>query len=119
MSLNRKMHQRVARRAARVRAKIVGTEIKPRVSVFRSLNNIYAQVIDDQKSLTMASFSSLQLEKTVVGKKSEKAFSVGKELAKIAVEKGIKKIVFDRGSFLYHGRVKALADGLREGGLLF
>ncbi|EKE05167.1 MAG: 50S ribosomal protein L18P [uncultured bacterium] len=88
----------------------------PRVSVFRSLKYIYAQVIDDINSTTLVSCSSLEL-KNLKGDKKAIANAVGKELAKRAQEKGITTAVFDRGSFLYHGRVKALAEGLREGGL--
>jgi large subunit ribosomal protein L18 len=88
----------------------------PRVAVFRSLSEIYAQLIDDNEGKTLASASSLTLKKAS-GDKKEVAFSVGKELARKALEKGVQQACFDRGRFLYHGRVKSLADGLREGGL--
>lgn len=103
------------RRVMRVR----GSEQRghmPRVSVFRSLNGMYAQLIDDNEGTTLASASSVTL-KNVSGDKKEVAFKVGKELARKAIEKGIDTAFFDRGRFLYHGRVKSLADGLREGGL--
>lgn len=117
MSIARKIKQRATRRALRVRNHIrQSIEPKPRVSVFRSLNHIYAQVIDDVAGKTLVSCSSLELDK-LKGDKKAKAHSVGVELAKRAKEKGIADAVFDRGSFLYHGRIKALADGLREGGL--
>lgn len=114
MSLRRKIAQSSRRRAARVRSKVVNTGL-PRVSVFRSLQHIYAQVIDDQVQKTLVSCSSLELE--LAGDKKQKAHAVGVELAKRALDKKIEAAVFDRGRFLYHGRVKALADGLREGGL--
>lgn len=114
MSLKRKFAQRKQRRTMRTRSKLVNTGL-PRVSVFRSLQHIYAQVIDDQAQTTLVSCSSLELE--LKGDKKEKAHAVGIELAKRALGKKIEAAVFDRGSFLYHGRVKALAEGLREGGL--
>lgn len=93
----------------------------PRLSVFRSNRYVYAQIIDDNKGVTLAAFSGKKIGKEdLKGKtKVQIAQMVGKELAKIAIKKGIKKVVFDRGEFLYHGRVKALADGAREGGLIF
>lgn len=114
MSLESKSKARCKRRVMRVRSKLSNS--LPRVSVFRSLNHIYAQVIDDQAQATLLSCSSLELDK-LSGDKKAIAFGVGKELAKRAQAKGIQAAVFDRGGFLYHGRVKALADGLREGGL--
>ena len=114
MSVLRKLKSRARKRALRVRNKFK-TGL-PRVSVFRSLNNIYVQIIDDSTHSTLTSCSSLEL-KDVKGDKSAVANAVGKELAKRATEKGIAVAVFDRGRFLYHGRVKALAEGLREGGL--
>lgn len=114
MSLIRKTHKRRERRAQRVRNKIKSD--LPRLSVFRSLNHIYAQIIDDAAQVTLVSLSSLQMQQTK-GDKKEVAFAVGKELAKKAIDQGIIEAAFDRGSFLYHGRVKALAEGLREGGL--
>ena len=99
-----------------MRASIRACSTLPRISVHRTLKQIYAQIIDDSARITMVSFSSLEL-KNVSGDKTAIAHAVGKELAQRAKDKGIASAVFDRGSFLYHGRVKALADGLREGGL--
>lgn len=114
MSLIRKKQQKKQRRAQRVRSGLK-TSALPRVSVFRSLNHVYAQVIDDAAQATLASCSSREL--SVAGDKKAKAQAVGLELAKRAKEKGVEAVKFDRGQFLYHGRVKALAEGLREGGL--
>jgi large subunit ribosomal protein L18 len=116
VAVSRKDRIRSKRRELRVRSRIKATSSLPRVSVFRSLQNIYAQVIDDSANATVASCSSQNL-KEISGDKSTIARAVGKELAKRALSKGITAVVFDRGSSLYHGRVKALADGLREGGL--
>jgi large subunit ribosomal protein L18 len=116
VSVLRKIQQRKNRRAVRVRASIRACSTLPRISVHRTLKQIYAQIIDDSARITMVSFSSLEL-KNVSGDKTAIAHAVGKELAQRAKDKGIASAVFDRGSFLYHGRVKALADGLREGGL--
>jgi large subunit ribosomal protein L18 len=102
----------------RIRAKLSGTAERPRLNVFRSLNHIYAQVIDDQKGETIAAASSLQLKLTSGGNVAA-AKEIGKSIAEKAKEKGVKKVVFDRGGFLYHGRVKALADAAREAGLEF
>lgn len=115
MSLKRKLAQRAQRRSRRVRTKTQGANL-PRVSVFRSLNHIYAQIIDDNAHKTLASCSSSEL-KELKGDKTAVARAVGVELAKRALENDIKDVVFDRGKFLYHGRVQSLADGLREGGL--
>jgi large subunit ribosomal protein L18 len=103
---------------ARIRAKLSGTGERPRLNVYRSLNHIYAQVIDDQKGETLASASSLSL-KLKTGGNVASAKEIGKAVAEIAVKKGIKKVVFDRGGFLYHGRIKALAEAAREAGLDF
>ena len=104
------------RRRNRIRAKISGTSDVPRLAVFKSLKYIYAQLIDDEKAVTLASSTSLKMK----GKnKTEKARQVGSELAKLAKEKGIAKVVFDRGGFIYTGRVKALAESARESGLKF
>lgn len=108
--------QQRKRRHGRVRVKVNGTGNCPRLSVFRSLTGIYAQLIDDKSGKVLASASSLKGKK---GKGSEEAKQVGLDLAKKAVEKKIKSCVFDRGGYLYHGRIKALADGAREGGLQF
>ncbi|HUV70200.1 MAG TPA: 50S ribosomal protein L18 [Terracidiphilus sp.] len=103
---------------ARIRAKLSGTGERPRLNVYRSLNHIYAQVIDDQKGETLASASSLTL-KLKTGGNIASAKETGKAVAELAVKQGIKKVVFDRGGYLYHGRVKALADAAREAGLEF
>ncbi len=105
----------------RIRGKISGTETQPRLSVFRSNKQIYAQIIDDNAGNTIVSASSL--EKDIIAKKgitkTEQAKLVGESIAKKAIEKGITKIVFDRNGYLYHGRVKSLADAARENGLKF
>lgn len=104
----------------RVRRKISGTAQKPRLSVFRSNKQIYVQVIDDAYGVTLAQASSR--DKSLASKKMKKSeFSkmVGQEIAKRAIAAGIKEVVFDRNGYLYHGRVKALAEGAREGGLKF
>ena len=105
------------RRKNRIRAKISWTEFKPRLAVFRSNSNIYAQLIDDTAWKTLTSFSDLKLEKS--GTKTEMATKVGNEMAKNVLDLKITEIVFDRGWFAYHGRVKALAEALRAGGLKF
>lgn len=115
MSLERKIKQRTARRAGRVRARVKVGGL-PRISVFRSLKHIYAQIIDDAAGTTLVSCSSREL-KDIAGDKKAVAQAVGKELAARALKKGIQKAAFDRGPFLFHGRVKALAEGIREGGL--
>ena len=110
------------RRHVRVRKKISGTAAIPRLAVYRSLSNIYAQVIDDIKGNTLVSASTLdaELKKDTKGKKkSGQAEQVGLLVAKRAAEKGIKQVTFDRGGFKYQGRVKALADAARKGGLKF
>ena len=109
-------------RAERVRAKVSGTTERPRLNVFRSLNNIYAQVIDDTKGITLAQSSTMDkaIVKSIEGKtKQEAAFIVGQAVAKNAMAKGIKQVVFDRAGYQYTGRVKALADGARDAGLEF
>lgn len=107
------------KRHTRVRAKVSGTAECPRLNVYRSLSNIYAQLIDDVKGVTLASASSTEKEFTQYGGNVEAAKAVGNLLAKRATEKGVEKCVFDRGGYVYHGRVAALADGAREGGLKF
>ena len=108
------------RRHVRVRKNLSGTAERPRLNVFRSLNNIYAQIIDDVSGTTLACASTLDAElKSGYGGNKEAAKAVGELLAKKAIEKGIKSVVFDRGGYLYHGRVASLADGAREGGLEF
>lgn len=105
-------------RHERVRAKIVGTKDVPRVCVFRSNTNIYAQIINDEEGKTLVSASSLE-NKGTNGSNIEAAKLVGASLAKKAKDAGITKVVFDRGGYLYHGRIKALADALRDNGLEF
>lgn len=107
------------RRHQRVRAKISGTSECPRLNVFKSLNNIYAQIIDDTKGITLVSASTLDKEFEGATGNCEAAKKVGLLVAKKALEKGIENVVFDRGGYLYHGRIKELADGAREGGLKF
>ena len=102
----------------RIRQKMQGTSERPRLNVYRSLNHIYAQVIDDAKGVTVVS-ASTKASKLKTGGNVAAAKEVGKLVAERAQEKGIKKVVFDRGGYLYHGRVKALADAAREGGLTF
>ncbi len=103
---------------ARIRQKVHGTTERPRLNVYRSLNHIYAQVINDNQGVTLASASTVtaKLDK---GGNIEAAREVGKLIAERAQEKGVKKVVFDRGGYLYHGRIKALADAAREAGLDF
>ena len=110
------------RRHTRVRINVQGTQQRPRLSVFRSLSEIYAQIIDDKAGQTIVSASTIDqdLRGGMKGlKKSEQAKMVGKKLAERAKDKGVQTVVFDRGGFKYSGRVKALADGAREGGLVF
>ncbi|MGA2890141.1 MAG: 50S ribosomal protein L18 [Terracidiphilus sp.] len=102
----------------RIRRKLAGTGERPRLNVYRSLNHIYAQVIDDQKGETLVSASTLAL-KLKTGGNVASAKQIGKAVAELAVKQGIKKVVFDRGGYLYHGRIKALADAAREAGLEF
>ena len=120
-----KKTERAIRRKRRTRLKIRGTSEKPRLSVFRSNKHIYAQIVDDSKGVTLAASSTR--EKTLAKKFKKKgaggnidaAKQVGTDLAKKAKDAGVERVVFDRGSYLFHGRVKALADAAREGGLLF
>jgi len=115
--------QKRKRRIIKTRSKIYGTENRPRLSVYRSLKHIYAQLIDDQSGRTFAAANDQEIKKdTKKGKdntKTELAKEVGKLIAKKSIEKGIEKVVFDRRGYKYHGRVKALAEGAREGGLKF
>ena len=105
------------RRHRRVRGKISGTAERPRLDVFRSSKHIYAQIIDDVAGVTLVSASTVEKGFEGFGGNVEAANKVGKMIAEKALEKGIKVVVFDRGGFVYHGRVKALAEGAREGGL--
>ncbi|OQB15641.1 MAG: 50S ribosomal protein L18 [Firmicutes bacterium ADurb.Bin193] len=108
------------RRHLRVRKKVSGTAACPRLNVYRSLKNIYAQIIDDVKGVTLAQASSLDASlKGSYGGNKTAAKAVGKLIAEKAIAAGIKQVVFDRGGYLYHGRVKELAEGAREGGLEF
>ncbi|QED45960.1 50S ribosomal protein L18 [Cytobacillus dafuensis] len=108
------------KRHGRVRAKLSGTETRPRLNVFRSNKHIYAQLVDDVKGVTLASASTLDKEINLESTGNvDAATKVGELVAKRAVEKGIKAVVFDRGGYLYHGRIRALADAARENGLEF
>ena len=107
------------RRHLRVRRRVSGTAERPRLAVFRSNRGISAQLVDDTAGRTLASATWLQLKKSFKGDKTEQAAEVGKLLATNAKKAGIQRVVFDRGGYLYHGRVKALADAAREGGLEF
>ena len=106
------------RRKRRIRKKVFGTSERPRLTVFRSARQIYAQVIDDSAGTTLASASSLKTD-TPEGAKIGAAAAVGEALAAACKERGVTKVVFDRNGYMYHGRVKALADGARKGGLEF
>ena len=120
-SLNIKKQARLKRKK-RIRKKVVGSELRPRLCVFRSAKHIYAQVIDDAKGQTLAAASTLEKavkESSEIENKMNAATLVGKLLAERAMGKGVKQIVFDRNGFLYHGRVKAVSDGARESGLKF
>jgi large subunit ribosomal protein L18 len=108
-AIRQRIHQRIRR-------KLAGTAERPRLNVYRSLNHIYAQVIDDQKGETLVSASTIKLK---TGGNVAAAKAIGKTVAEEAVKQGIKKVVFDRGGYLYHGRIKALADAAREAGLEF
>jgi large subunit ribosomal protein L18 len=110
-----------ARRHRRIRVSLSGTGQRPRLNVFRSLQHIYAQVIDDATGTTLAAASTNEAEArtSLSGSKVERARAVGKAIAERAREKGVGAVVFDRGGYMYHGRIKALADGAREAGLEF
>mgnify|MGYP001588648517 CR=1 FL=1 len=107
------------RRKAGIRAKIKGTKDMPRLSVFRSNKFVYAQIIDDEKGKTLVGVSEKQIKEDKSFKKTDKSKELGLLLAKLAVSKKIKSVVFDRSGYAYHGRVKAIAEGAREGGLKF
>ncbi|HJS49159.1 MAG TPA: 50S ribosomal protein L18 [Gaiellaceae bacterium] len=117
MSVLTKREARI-RRHRRVRGKVAGTAERPRLVVFRSNRGIFAQLVDDENARTLASAGWTSLGK-MSGSKTEQAAAVGKALADAARKAGIERCVFDRGGYLYHGRVKALAEGAREGGLQF
>ena len=110
---------KAAKRKVSTRHKIVSTSARPRLSVFRSNKSIYAQIIDDQKGITLASANSLKLKDIAKKTKIEIASQVGQELGEIAKTKKISTVVFDRGQYKYHGRVKALAESARKAGLKF
>jgi large subunit ribosomal protein L18 len=118
VSLIKRLKARQKRKTLRVRSAQQSRGEKLRITVYRSLNHIYAQIIDDSKGCTLASCSS-QVLKSASGSKKEIAKQVGLELGKVAVAKNLSNVYFDRGGYLYHGRVQALADGLREAGLTF
>ena len=107
------------KRHARVRAKISGTTERPRLAVYRSNANIYAQIIDDVKGITLCSASSVEKDFEGIGSNKEAAKKVGAKIAEKALAAGITEVVFDRGGYIYHGRVSELAAGAREGGLKF
>jgi large subunit ribosomal protein L18 len=107
------------RRHKRVRGKVLGTAARPRLVVTRSNRGIFAQLVDDREGKTIAAANWLDAKKSFTGNKTEQAAEVGRMLARNARKEGIETIVFDRGGYLYHGRVKALADAVREGGLTF
>lgn len=115
--MRKSMTQNRERRAMRVRSRMTGTNDRPRLSVFRSNKHITAQLIDDVRGVTLVSVQNTK--KDAKGTKSEKAASVGTRIAEKALKKGIKKVVFDRGSYRYHGRVAKLADAARKAGLEF
>jgi len=107
------------RRHLRIRKKVSGTAERPRLSVYRSEKNIYAQIIDDVAQRTLVSASTIDKDFNGLGSNKEAAKEVGKLVAQKAIEKGIKSVVFDRGGYIYHGRIQELAEGAREAGLEF
>lgn len=117
MSDTKLLRQNRLKRQQRIRAKIVGTSVRPRLTVLRSNEHISLQVIDDSIGKTLASASDLGKEKKIVGNKTAKAVLVSQELLKLLKEKKIKNLVFDRSYYKYHGRIKAVAETLREGGI--
>ncbi len=118
-------NKRKARRKNKVRSTISGSSICPRLSVYRSNSSMYLQLVDDKKGVTIASAHTKEIkdvksvEEEGLGNKEKISFLVGELIAKKGLEKKVKKVVFDRGSYLYHGRVKAAAEGARKGGLIF
>ena len=107
------------RRKARIRGKVSGSSDRPRLSVFRSTNHIYAQVIDDEGAVTLAAASTVRKGNPAEGSKTDQAKAVGEAIAKACLAKGIEQVAFDRNGFLYHGRIKALAEAARSAGLQF
>ncbi|HEV2279336.1 MAG TPA: 50S ribosomal protein L18 [Acidobacteriaceae bacterium] len=118
MQVQRKRNEIRQRVHTRIRRRLSGTAERPRLNVYRSLNHIYAQVIDDLQGVTLVSASTVAA-KSKTGGNVAAAKQIGKQIAERAKEKGITKVVFDRGGYLYHGRIKALADAAREAGLEF
>jgi large subunit ribosomal protein L18 len=115
-------YKRAERRRARVRGKVVGTPDRPRLTVAKSLNNVFVQIVDDRKGATLVGLAtnSKDVRDLLASKsKTEAAKEVGKKIAELAQAKGIESVVFDRNRYVFHGRVKAVADGAREGGLKF
>lgn len=119
MLIKQDKNQARQKRHLRVRNHIAGTAVRPRLNVFRSLKNIYAQIIDDEKGVTLVSASSKDKGFSQYGGNVEAAKAIGAAVAKKALEKGITEVVFDRGGYIYHGRVAALAEAAREAGLKF
>lgn len=126
MNRDKKKREHRGRRRARVRARVTGTATRPRLSVFRSMKHLFVQLIDDEKAQTLCSVSDREIQEiegakdgVEAGQKVQRASAVGKLLAARALEKGISAVVFDRGGYAYHGRVKAIAEGARLGGLKF
>lgn len=120
MDQNKEKERRKLRRRRHVRNRIVGTAERPRLSVFRSSKHIYVQLIDDLRGLTLGSASTRSKDAgTAYGGNKSAAQAIGKRIAEVAKDKGIEKVAFDRGHYRYHGRIKALADAAREGGLQF
>jgi large subunit ribosomal protein L18 len=118
MNNRKKLNEKRTRRAKRAKAKILGTGTKPRLSVFRSNRYVYAQLIDDEKRHTLASVSTIEVKKAAAKSgKTAQSERAGEELAKKALAAGIKQAVFDRGAYKYHGRIKAIAESARKGGL--
>lgn len=115
MNISNRVNNRI-RRHKSVRKFVRGTSSVPRLSVYKSNKHIFAQIIDDNKSVTIVGVGDIKADKKA---KTQRAFEIGKKLAQAAVKKGIEKVVFDRGGFLYHGRIAKLAEGAREGGLKF
>lgn len=115
------MKTAIIKRHRRIRKKVFGTKEKPRLCVYRSLNNIYAQLVDDLNNTTLLSCSTLdkEIKEKAKGGNLKGAELLGELVAKKAKEKGVEKIVFDRGGYLYHGRIKAVAEAMRKGGLIF
>ncbi|BCS53073.1 50S ribosomal protein L18 [Geobacter sp. SVR] len=107
------------KRQVRVRKKVRGTTERPRLNVFKSAKHIYAQIIDDTNGVTLAAYSTLSSDSDAATGNVSAAVNVGQNIARLSIEKGITSVVFDRNGFLYHGRIKALADAAREAGLLF